>query len=140
MESDKYHSRLMAKVRLAMYSKPFVCVAARSCRRIDLATVTLMLLTVGGMSCSRPATQREYPVQRDFPNVLLISMDTTRRDHCSVYGYQRPTTPVLDELGEQGAVFDLAYAPHCHHGILARNDADGLLSDLPPFDQERFDA
>jgi arylsulfatase A-like enzyme len=111
MESDKYPSRLMEKVRLAMYSKPFVCVAARSCRRIDLATVAFMLLTVGGTSCSRPAAQREYPVQRDFPNVLLISIDTTRRDHCSTYGYQRPTTPVLDELGQQGAVFDLAYAP-----------------------------
>jgi len=45
------------------------------------------------------------------PNVLLITLDTTRRDHCSVYGYERATTPNLSMLAEQGALFDLAYAP-----------------------------
>ncbi len=29
------------------------------------------------------------------PNLLLITLDTTRRDHCSVYGYERSTTPSL---------------------------------------------
>ena len=45
------------------------------------------------------------------PNVLLISIDTTRRDHCSAYGYKRQTTPNLRAFAEQGASFDLAYAP-----------------------------
>jgi len=44
------------------------------------------------------------------PNVLLITFDTTRRDHCSVYGYERRTTPTLELLGAQGVVFDAAYA------------------------------
>ena len=30
-----------------------------------------------------------------MPNIILISIDTTRRDHCSVYGYQHNTTPNL---------------------------------------------
>jgi arylsulfatase A-like enzyme len=38
-------------------------------------------------------------------------MDTTRRDHCSVYGYERETTPHLTALAREGARFDLAYAP-----------------------------
>ncbi len=45
------------------------------------------------------------------PNLLLITLDTTRRDHCSIYGYERGTTPNLVMLAEQGARFDLAYAP-----------------------------
>jgi arylsulfatase A-like enzyme len=45
------------------------------------------------------------------PNVLLISLDTVRRDHCSVYGYKHDTTPNLTILAKQGALFDLAYSP-----------------------------
>jgi len=45
------------------------------------------------------------------PNVMLISIDTLRKDHCSAYGYERNTTPNLRVLAEQGARFDLAYAP-----------------------------
>jgi len=45
------------------------------------------------------------------PNVLLISLDTVRRDHCSVYGYKHDTTPNLIKLAKQGSLFDLAYSP-----------------------------
>ncbi len=47
----------------------------------------------------------------DDTNVVLISLDTTRLDHLSTYGYERSTSPVLDELAREGARFDLAYAP-----------------------------
>ncbi len=49
--------------------------------------------------------------QGEKPNILLISIDTLRRDHCTPYGYERNTTPSLQMLAEQGALFDLAYAP-----------------------------
>jgi arylsulfatase A-like enzyme len=45
------------------------------------------------------------------PNLLLITLDTTRADHCSVHGYERDTTPELRSLAEQGTRFDRAYAP-----------------------------
>jgi arylsulfatase A-like enzyme len=38
--------------------------------------------------------------------VLLISIDTLRRDHVSVYGCRRPTTPRFDALAQAGALFD----------------------------------
>ena len=44
------------------------------------------------------------------PNVLLISLDTTRRDHLSCYGYSRSTTPNLDALAERGLLFEHAVA------------------------------
>jgi arylsulfatase A-like enzyme len=38
--------------------------------------------------------------------VLLISIDTLRADHLGVYGYPRPTSPVIDGLGREGVVFE----------------------------------
>ena len=37
--------------------------------------------------------------------VILIWADTLRRDHMSVYGYGRPTTPSLDALAAEGVLF-----------------------------------
>ncbi len=34
--------------------------------------------------------------------VILISVDTLRRDHVGAYGYPRPTTPTLDALAKTG--------------------------------------
>jgi arylsulfatase A-like enzyme len=45
------------------------------------------------------------------PNVLLITIDTIRADHCSSYGYHRLTTPTLSRVADQGVVFREAYAP-----------------------------
>jgi len=44
------------------------------------------------------------------PNVLLITMDTVRADHLSLYGYERNTTPNLDKLSEEAAVYTHAIA------------------------------
>ena len=38
--------------------------------------------------------------------VVLISIDTLRRDHVSVYGYPRQTTPGLKALAEEAVVFE----------------------------------
>lgn len=45
------------------------------------------------------------------PNIIIITMDTVRADHCSVYGYDRDTTPYLKKLASEGARFTRAYAP-----------------------------
>lgn len=47
-----------------------------------------------------------------FPHVLLISVDTLRRDHLPFYGYHRDTTPNLSRLAADAWVFDEAYAAH----------------------------
>jgi choline-sulfatase len=79
---------------------------------------------------------------RSRPNLLLITIDTLRADHCSSYGYHRLTTPHLDGLARDGVRFATAYAPtpvtgpsHAtlftslhpqHHGVLSNGAA------LPP--------
>jgi len=44
------------------------------------------------------------------PNVLLITIDTLRADHLGAYGYERGTSPALDELAERSFVFERAYS------------------------------
>ena len=41
-------------------------------------------------------------------NVLLITIDCLRPDHMGVYGYERPTTPHLDDLASEGVRFTQA--------------------------------
>lgn len=60
--------------------------------------ISLVLLWGGGCDRSKP------------PNLVLISLDTVRADHCSVYGYGLPTTPVLEKVSAEGVVFDSAYS------------------------------
>jgi arylsulfatase A-like enzyme len=45
------------------------------------------------------------------PRAVLYLIDTLRRDRLGVYGYDKPTSPRLDALARECAVFDRAYAP-----------------------------
>ena len=45
------------------------------------------------------------------PDVFLISMDTTRADHMSTYGYDRETSPNLTALAADGLNFTQARSP-----------------------------
>lgn len=44
------------------------------------------------------------------PNVILVSIDTLRADHLSTYGYDRNTSPNMDALARESAVFLNTYA------------------------------
>jgi len=45
------------------------------------------------------------------PNIVLIIMDTARKDHISSYDYGRKTTPVLEKLAKNSTVYYKAYTP-----------------------------
>jgi arylsulfatase len=44
-------------------------------------------------------------------NVVLVTVDSLRADHCGFAGYDRETTPALDRLAREGLVFEHAVAP-----------------------------
>ncbi|MHC4453451.1 MAG: sulfatase family protein, partial [Planctomycetota bacterium] len=46
----------------------------------------------------------------DNPNVILITMDTVRADHLSLYGYERETTHELKKLSENATLYNYAIA------------------------------
>lgn len=54
-------------------------------------------------ACDREAT--------DEPgDILLVTIDTLRADHLGLYGYERPTSPQIDRLFRDSAVFERAYS------------------------------
>ncbi|MCC7146191.1 MAG: sulfatase [Phycisphaeraceae bacterium] len=46
------------------------------------------------------------------PNILLIAIDSLRRDHMSLYGYPRNTTPHIDRFAEEATVFENTFSTH----------------------------
>lgn len=42
------------------------------------------------------------------PNIVLISVDSLRADHLGCYGYPRSTSPEIDGLAAEGALFEVA--------------------------------
>lgn len=60
------------------------------------------LVALGGPSgCERKAPR---------PDILLVTIDTLRADHCSAYGYPVRTTPEMEALAAEGLLFQTAYA------------------------------
>jgi uncharacterized sulfatase len=45
------------------------------------------------------------------PHILVIVLDTTRRDHLSTYRYPYETSPALDAFAAESSVFERAVAP-----------------------------
>lgn len=65
----------------------------------------------------QPDTRFDYAVfseprlvvpKSDRPNVVLILIDTLRRDHLGAYGHQRDVSPNLDALANEGVLFEQA--------------------------------
>ncbi len=75
-----------------------VAMAARRKRAGRLGGLVLGLLALAACS-GESATPR---------NLVLISVDTLRADYLGVYGYERETSPFLDELAADGLVFESA--------------------------------
>ncbi|AWB28173.1 sulfatase [Halococcoides cellulosivorans] len=47
----------------------------------------------------------------DRPNIVLVTIDSLRADHCGFMGYDEETTPTLDAMASDGLVFENAVAP-----------------------------
>jgi arylsulfatase A-like enzyme len=52
--------------------------------------------------CSSGCTNAD---KNSRPNILLITLDTTRADHLGMYGYERNTSPELDRLAAESVVY-----------------------------------
>lgn len=59
-----------------------------------------------------PAAPPQQPVPAPVapPNLLLITLDTTRADHLSCYGGPAGLTPSLDKLAAEGTLFENAFS------------------------------
>jgi arylsulfatase A-like enzyme len=100
-------ARTMTRHRRAM---------VRLARRSTGPLAALVVLMAAGMLgyqtlAERRALARLPAARQGSPNVLLIILDTVRAANLSLYGYARPTTPVLSRLAGRGVRFDQAFSP-----------------------------
>jgi len=111
-------SRLVRAITLPGLAALVICFAAwqreASGKRSTLASLGAASLAViavmtffGDRSPVRAVTS---PGPGGRPNVVLIVLDTVRADHMSVYGYQRRTTPNLEEFAHDATIYRNAVA------------------------------
>src|SRR4030042_6360124 len=93
----------------------------RTARRI-LACGTFILF----LSLPSPAALAS---KKDFPNVLLITIDTLRPDRLSCYGSSRLQTPNIDGVVRGGALFSRAFS---HNPITLAAHVNILLGQTTP--------
>jgi arylsulfatase A-like enzyme/tetratricopeptide (TPR) repeat protein len=74
---------------------------------VAVAAVGWLLLRPGGGSSGRVG--RLWAARGTAkPNVILVTLDTTRADHLGCYGSREVRTPVLDGLARRGVLFEQA--------------------------------
>ena len=71
-----------------------------------MAAVWIVLLGLGTLLAGCTAPRSDPPT-----NLIVISVDTLRADHMSLYGYGRDTTPRLASFADRAVTFELARAP-----------------------------
>ncbi len=64
------------------------------------------LLAGLGLAAALAVAARVAPPETPRPNVVLITLDTTRADHLGAYGWKHARTPNLDGLSRRGARFE----------------------------------
>lgn len=75
--------------------------------------IAVLVTVLPGALIASLVLLRSHPDREaGYPNLILISIDTLRRDHLGLYGYQRNTTPNIDALAPESVVFDDAIAAH----------------------------
>ena len=75
----------------------------------DRATVLLVLslsTVLVCCACSKQASVHE----RQGPNVIMIAVDTLRRDHLGCYGYGRDTSPAIDAFAARSVRYERAFS------------------------------
>jgi arylsulfatase A-like enzyme len=88
-----------------------------------LAALGLLLVMLTAPSPAAP--DRPEP---ERPNILIVAVDTLRADRVSALGHDRPTTPNIDRLIEEGVNFDLARTVE----PLTNPAMTSVLTSLPP--------
>jgi len=78
------------------------------------AGVIALVLVLSLCALYRDSPKDSGPPRRaaapGLPNIVVISMDTVRADHCSSYGYARATTPHIEQFARSATRFANAYA------------------------------
>ena len=91
-------------------------------RRLGFLPLLLLLCRTAPAASAAPAAPR--------PNIILITLDTTRADRMGFLGSTRGLTPNLDAVAKQGIVFSRAYS---HVPLTTASHTSILTGTYPQF-------
>ena len=89
-----------------------IFMSRRPAAKRSMILALLVFQSLGGCQPSGDSQARNALESRG--DIVLITLDTTRADHLSSYGYFRDTTPNLDALARESVVFEQVIAPVAH--------------------------
>src|SRR5271169_5560788 len=98
-------------------------------RRFASSLLLCLLITLSPVAGQRPAAKPRQSAP-SYPNVILITLDTTRADRMGFLGSKRGATPNLDAMAQQGIVFTRAYS---HVPLTTASHATILTGTYPQF-------
>ena len=75
-----------------------------------LSSMKRLLHCVALLAACASLAYSKPPANTQHPNIVLITLDTTRADRMGFLGSERGLTPNLDALAREGVVFPRAYA------------------------------
>ncbi|MGA1840959.1 MAG: sulfatase [bacterium] len=81
----------------------------RTCHGWSIQIVFIIIILSFTQGC-KTTTQGLKVSSGARPNIILISVDTLRPDHLGCYGYQRTTTPNIDEFAKEGVLFENCFS------------------------------
>ena len=98
---------LLAALVLTAATAAVTVLIARSRRgRVALGSLTVVSVLAGITPKPAPLTSSAL----DAPDIVLLVMDTTRRDRLSVYGYDQATSPNLETFAIKAQVYEDAWS------------------------------
>jgi arylsulfatase A-like enzyme len=111
--------RILARERVNLTSRRPLPIKVRVKRSVAVAGAGGAVALALAAALLFPARQRRPRVPLFTPpprstarvrNVVLVTIDTLRADHLSLYGYPRRTTPHIDAFAAASTTYDNAYA------------------------------
>ncbi len=63
-------------------------------------------MLASALACQTPPPEPEPPQPSAHPDILVVVLDTVRKDRLGCYGYSRDTSPHLDRLAARSTVYD----------------------------------
>ncbi len=67
-----------------------------------ILVLAIFLAFLNNISCVKSS--------KNYPNIVLIVIDTLRADHLSIYGYPKETAPFIKKLSEKSLVFENTFS------------------------------
>jgi arylsulfatase len=70
----------------------------------------MLALLLSAFASAQQPRQDDAAPRAARPSIVLVTIDTLRREHLGCYGYPRPTSPRVDALAAESVLFERAYA------------------------------